>query len=219
VSYTSTANANTDTPPSANWVADSLGTTFTTGMVVMTLQPTPSSGWVFCNDGTIGNAASGATTRANADTMALFEMIWNGVSNTYAPVSGGRGANAAADFAANKKITLPAMLGRALAVAGTGAGLTARTLGETVGEEAHALTGAENGPHTHTINDPGHAHTIVAIANSGGTSSSQLLAESDGLTTMPTSTATTGITINSEGSGTAHNTMQPTTFLNAMIKL
>src|SRR5258708_1645152 len=45
VAYTSIANSNTDTPPSANWIADSLGGTFTTGMVIIPMQPAPTAGW------------------------------------------------------------------------------------------------------------------------------------------------------------------------------
>jgi microcystin-dependent protein len=194
-------------------------------MVMMTMQPSPTAGWVFCNDGTIGDAASGATNRANADTMALFEMLWNGVSNTYAPVSGGRGANAAADFAANKTITLPAMLGRALAVAGTGSGLTARTLGEAFGEENHVLITAELASHSHTatVTDPGHIHGLASTANSGGTASAGSVIPETPNTGggFVTNSATTGVTVSNAntGSGTGHNTMQPTSFLNAMIKL
>lgn len=64
------------------------------------------TGWTRANGRTIGSAASGATERANADTSALFSYLWNNFSNTICPVSTGRGANAAADFAANKTITL-----------------------------------------------------------------------------------------------------------------
>ncbi len=65
------------------------------------------TGWVRDNGRTIGSASSGATERANADTSALFVYLWNTFSNTICPVSTGRGANAAADFAANKTIMLP----------------------------------------------------------------------------------------------------------------
>ncbi len=63
-------------------------------------------GFVRMNGNTIGNAGSGATERANADAGPLFTWYWNNLDNTIAPVSGGRGATAAADFAANKTITL-----------------------------------------------------------------------------------------------------------------
>lgn len=71
------------------------------------------SGFVRANGRTIGSASSGATERANLDCQALFEYLWNADSNL--SVSGGRGASAAADWAANKTITLPDLRGRVLA--------------------------------------------------------------------------------------------------------
>lgn len=72
------------------------------------------AGWVKANGGTIGNAASGATTRANADVENLFVHLWSGLTdNTLYPIqdsSGSattRGASAAADYAANKRFPLP----------------------------------------------------------------------------------------------------------------
>jgi hypothetical protein len=63
------------------------------------------AGFVRLNARTIGSASSGATERANADTQALFEFLWNADANL--AVSGGRGATSAADWAANKTIALP----------------------------------------------------------------------------------------------------------------
>jgi hypothetical protein len=97
-------------------------------------------GWVKVDDGTIGNAASGGTTRANADTADLFAHLWSTFSDAICPVSTGRGASAAADFAAGKTIKLSAMLGRALVVAGAGSGLTSRALGDKTGTETSTAT-------------------------------------------------------------------------------
>lgn len=82
-------------------------TVFQTGDVMWLDVQGTRTGWVRDNGRTLGNASSGATERANADTSALFAWLWNNFTNTQCPVSGGRGANAAADFAANKTITLP----------------------------------------------------------------------------------------------------------------
>lgn len=197
----------------------------TTGDAVLTLKSAAATGFVMMNDGTIGSASSGATTRANADTEALYTLIWNNVSNTYAAVTGGRGANAAADFAANKAIALTKQLGRAIGIAGAGSGLTSRVLGLTVGEESHALTSGENGAHNHGITDPGHYHfsTSETPYTSGGaainSSTGFGAADLSQLNSYVTFSASTGISINNSGSGTAHNTMQPTAFWNVMIKL
>ncbi len=131
-----------------------------TGDVKLSLWPAADTGWIVANDGTIGSALSGATTRANADCEALYKLLWNNVTNAYAPVAGGRGATADADWSANKPIALTKMLGRALAVAGTGASLSARVLGQTVGAETHQLSAAEMPTHGHGVNDPTHAHNV-----------------------------------------------------------
>lgn len=70
------------------------------------------AGFVRTNGRTIGSATSGGTERANADCQSLFLFLWNADPNL--TVSGGRGATAAADWAANKTIALPDWRGRAL---------------------------------------------------------------------------------------------------------
>lgn len=179
---------------------------FSTGDGKITLKAAPDSGWVMLNDGTIGSATSGASNRANADTQALFTLLW-GLGNTACPVVGGAGVSAAADWTANKQITLLKSLGRTLGIAGAGSGLTARTLGTTVGEETHLLITAEMPAHTHA----GGGTVPSGPADAGGTA---LAANSSGGSTTPV-TGNTGST----GGGGAHNNMQPTTFWNVMLKL
>lgn len=73
------------------------------------------SGWLPGRGRTIGNASSNATERANADTQSLFDLYW-ARSDLAIYTSGGvastRGANAAADWAANKAIAMPDYGGR-----------------------------------------------------------------------------------------------------------
>lgn len=185
----------------ARWeLLNPVASSFTTGDVKTTLKSVADAGWVIMNDGTIGDASSGATTRANADAQALFTLLWTNVSNTNCPVSGGRGASAAADFAAHKTIALPKMLGRAMAAAGTGAGLTARNLGDTAGEETHTLTVSEIPSHSHTYSQLSSAVSGSFFWGSG-----------------PLDTGAENTS--SVGGGAAHNNLQPTSFLNFMIKL
>lgn len=174
---------------------------FTTGDVKLTLKIVADSGWVLCNDGTIGNAASGGTTRANADTVDLFTLLWNNVADAQAAVSGGRGASAAADYAANKTIALTKMLGRAFGASGAGSGLTSRVLGLTTGAETVTLATAEMAAHTHsyatrTIDG---TYTLTRASDAGSDAGDK--------------------TTSSTGGGGAHANMQPTAFVNAMIKL
>ena len=141
------------------------GGAFTTGDAKITLKTVADVSWVMMNDGTIGDPTSGAN-RANTDCMALYTLLWNNISNTYAPVytaagaPTSRGVLALTDWANHKRLGLPRVLGRALVVAGTGLGLTGRELGAWLGEETHAMTVAEMPSHGHTIADPGHNHAV-----------------------------------------------------------
>lgn len=179
---------------------DSITQTARTGDIKTSLLSSAPNGWVAMNDGSIGNVSSGATNRANKDTFQLYKTIWDGVLDAWAPVSTGRGATAQADFIAGKTLTLPRSLGRALAGAGSGSGLTARVLGEYTGEETHTLTIPEMPAHTHTVAS-GPTPNIVP---SGGS-------HPQGDTNLVTSSST--------GGGGAHNNMEPTSFFNVFIKL
>lgn len=87
---------------------------------------TAPTGWVICDGGTIGNAASNATNRANSDTQSLFEFIWDSTSSDpewailydSAGNSVSRGTSASADFASNHAISLPQAPGRAWGIKG-----------------------------------------------------------------------------------------------------
>lgn len=203
--FVSLVDDNTTNPDAggANWAQKNALGTFTTGDVKLTYKTVADSGWVMITDGTIGSATSGATY-ANANASALYAVLWNNVNNTFAPVSTGRGANAAADFAANKTLSVPKLLGRALGIAGAGASLTSRSLGQTLGEETHTMTLAELVAHTHNVTAaPGTFTTATAGAS----------------TSFPQGTNPATITSTSVGSTTPFNVMQPTSFINCMIKL
>jgi len=79
-------------------------------------RSTAPTGWLAANGDTIGSAASNATN-ASADYSALFTVLWDNWTNTDLPIltSGGsastRGADAATDFAANKRLPLPDLRG------------------------------------------------------------------------------------------------------------
>jgi len=181
---------------------DGLGI-FTTGDVKMTLKTVADTAWVLMDDKTIGNAASGGTGRANADTVDLYTLLWTNCADAQCPVSTGRGASAAADYAANKTLKLPVTLGRALACYGAGSGLTSRVLGLATGVETHVLSTAEMPVHTHMQN----TYTTGTGVGTGTTSTVNIATPGDWQVTDAT------------GSGGAHQNMQPTVFLNVMIKL
>lgn len=77
-----------------------------TGDIIFSPKTGARTNFVRLNGRTIGSAGSGASERANADTEDLYSFYWSTFSDTLAPVTGGRGISAAADFAANKPLQL-----------------------------------------------------------------------------------------------------------------
>lgn len=135
--------------------------TIFTGCMVDYAGLTAPSGWLLCSGLTIGNASSSATGRANADTSDLFTLLWNSFADAELPVSGGRGANAAADYAANKTITLPDLRGRVTAGQDDMGGTSANRI-TTIDGDVMGMTG---GAETHTLDItqiPAHTHDITA---------------------------------------------------------
>lgn len=173
------------------------------GDVKLRYAATAGTGWLLMNDGTIGKAGSGATY-AGADYQDLFEHLYAEISDTWAPVSGGRTGNATNDFNAGKTLTLSKMLGRALAVAGAGSGLTSRALGENLGAE------------TVTAEMPAHTHSATRILTSG---TAQIWSGVPTEDVAVLSTSDTSGTTGSASSGDGNmSVMQPSTFLNVFIR-
>ena len=145
-----------------------LSSSWSTGDAKLTFKQTANSGWLLMNDGTIGSVASGANY-ANAAAQALFTLFYaSPFTDANVPLFTSTGAattraaqgTAAAAWAANCRMMLPLQLGRSIAVAGAGAGLTARTLGGADGQETQTLTTGQLPAHNHGISDPGHAHGV-----------------------------------------------------------
>jgi hypothetical protein len=128
------------------------------------------TGWVRGNGRTIGNSASGATERANADTESLFAYFWNNFSNSLCAVSGGRGANAAADYAASKTIaTLDMRDSAPIGASGMGntsSGLISDTAATAVGATTATVAQANlpNVNFTHSLTAASHTHTAGSFA-------------------------------------------------------
>ena len=175
-----------------------------TGDVKVSINRGVVPGWikVSSDSETIGSTASLAFHNGD-DKQALYELIWNGYTDSNAPVTGGRGASGAADFNANKQMRMPQICGRAIGLGGQGIGLTNRNQLSIFGEEDHLLTTNEMPSHHHSIfNQP---DIFLGDVMAGPTS----------FLTDGTMSAITGNT----GGGQTHNNMQPTHFLVLYIKL
>lgn len=126
-----------------------------------------------------------------------------------------------AGWKSGANIALPDARGRTVIGAGSGAGLTTRTLSGLVGEESHVLTPAETAVkgHGHSVTDPGHFHQF-SVDQRGSATGLILNYVATGSTTN-TTTTTTGLTVVSladGANGAAHNVMQPSIALNWIVK-
>ncbi|HZP76568.1 MAG TPA: hypothetical protein VFB45_10530 [Pseudolabrys sp.] len=201
-------------------------TIFQTGDVIWLDQAGTRAGGVRDNARSIGSASSGASERANADCQPLFTFLWQTYADAVCPVVGGRGVSAAADWTANKQITLPDKRGflpaglddMGSSTAGRFAGVPfssggATTAGASGGEATHTLSSVEIPAHTHnnTLTDPGHAHSFPIDPGIGASGGGDVAYRSNGGSTVSVNSATTGITLTnaSVGGGGAHNNMPP----------
>lgn len=87
------------------------------------------------------------------------------------------------------------------------------TVEETGGAKAHQLSTAEIPAHAHAVTDPGHTHLTQRYPTAtGGLSGFTIDTSMNGTptdNTLPTKSATTGVTIQNTGGGGAHNNLQP----------
>jgi len=97
--------------------------------------------------------------------------------------------------------------------AGAGAGLSARSIGDAIGEETHTLTSAEVPSHSHV--DSGHTHSEIVATPSIGAA----------ITGVPVPSAIPGVgvtglgvaNLSSSGGDGAHNNIQPSLAINFLI--
>lgn len=165
-----------------------VGSSLPIGLPLPWLLATPPAGYLPLNGETFG---SGDATADYTDDAyeTLFTGLWDSMADTEAPVAGGRGASAAADWGANKAMTLPDFRGRSPIGAGAGGSLTERVLGTKGGTETHQLTAAQSGlpahPHTTTFggasatatNDSGIAFARAGVQASTSSVTAQDAAE------------------------------------------
>lgn len=161
------------------------------GTIIQSAAINEPAGWLDCNGRTLS-----VVVNAN-----LFNAIGYGYSI---------GVYSGADLSFN----IPDMRGRVGIGYGTGAGLSARNLGDKSGVETHALNESEMPAHSHSSNATG--------GDSGGlirTTGVNTAVNVDNSSVEPDLyAATVALTINNTGSGLPHNNMQPYVVLRYLIK-
>lgn len=173
------------------------------GVVVSYAAASAPSGWLLCAGQTISKTTYGA--------------LWTVIQYTY----GGSGD----DF------VLPDIRGRVVAGVDNMNGSAANRLTSTTvspngnsigalgGAQTHTLITGEMPTHSHGVNDPTHAHNVSYGAPTNPTTPStgggNVVSPYGG---QPTDYQYTGITIQNQGGGGAHNNVQPTILLYYIIK-
>jgi hypothetical protein len=157
------------------------------GAVMPFARTSAPSGWLPANGSTIGSAASGAFYDSqNYDE--LFAVLWASWSNTLLPIQTStgagstRGASAAADFAANKRLPLPDMRGYFVRGSGTNSDGTK--------SDAFGVKQADDfKSHTHTYSKQERTYTASAATGGGSANLWQGVTDTS-LTTGPQPAAT-----------------------------
>jgi len=173
--------------------ADRINDSTPTGSVQGFAGNTAPTGWLLCD----GSDVSRTT----------YEALFNIIGETFGAGDG------------STTFALPDCRGRTLVGSGTGAGLSSRTIGDTFGEETHTQTIAEMAQHNHPVTDAGHTHPATGnfVNDSTGTEYSTATANK-GTVQAATGSATTGISVDNNGSGTPFNVIQPSIVFPVIIK-
>jgi len=186
-----------------------------TGDIKQGIWAAAPEGWVLADGRTIGSATSGATSRAHADCEALFSLLWTqfpaALIYTFEGVASTRGADAAADFAANKRLTMFDARGRTLAGLDNMGGAAAGVLSDWT------TMGQVGGAQTNSASISGNASVVGSTGASNNNTGTNNGATGD----FATQFHGHSISFNAAVSGgtAAFGIVQPTVVINIAVKL
>ncbi|XDD52557.1 phage tail protein (plasmid) [Leptospira sp. WS92.C1] len=192
---------------------------FDVGDIKESARSSPLIGWLLLNGQTIGNVGSGASN-TGTNFQNLYILLWSDWPNAAIPiqdssgVATSRGASALADWNLGKRLPLPNISGSSPMGAGNGPTLTARSLGDRIGEENHLLSISEIPAHNHGGGVHNHPVSTSNFSLTGGGISTKVGFSS----VTKTNTDASAAIITTEGGGLGHNNIQPSLVLNFFIK-
>lgn len=166
------------------------------GIIQMFAGSTPPAGWLLCD----GSAVS----------REDYAVLYAAIGDTWGAGDGSTTFN------------LPDLRGRAPIGAGTGSGLTARTLGDhAIGAETHTLTGPQSGIQAHSVAVADNWY----ISTYKGTRSTETVGGISGTGWEMSQVASSGgswsgqhsISVAAKNATQAHNNMQPSAVVNFII--
>jgi len=218
---------------------------FITGDFKGTTRETVQDGWIWAA-GTIGNASSNATNRANADTETLFNYYWNATAYNYvggtasgaalqvytsagAPVA--KGVSAAEDWAANRQIAVvdmrdrvPAgrgnMVGNAGRLSGQVEGVSGNGLGNGGGLESNSLEEGQLAEHFHFVVNADNPFVVTPPVETTNSIPKAYNPPGGNNYSFPgTALEPSHGKSSNTGEGSPHNNVQPTIICNYIIKL